>query len=304
MQLKLARTLWGIEGSGEPQNWDAIFGRIKASGFDGVETSAAKTWAKDETAFGRALEKHGLELVGHLKTDDWSDATTISIDVDTHIASFRRLARGCRQMGAVLINSHSGHDSWTLDEAERFFAAALEVERELGVPIVHETHRQRQLHSPYQARDLFRRPGLAGLRINADLSHWCVVCEHVFDEASPRDAPWWPPLLAEVAQRARLIHARVGYEEGPQVNDWRAPEHAAALEAHLSWWAAIWRAQAARGDAVSWVEPEFGPAPYAQCLPYTEQPVADIETLNTAMAARLRERFAAVMAERGAKRKR
>lgn len=225
----------------------------------------------------------------------------MSIDVDVHIASFRRLAIGCSKAGAVLINSHSGHDSWALSEAQRFFVAALNVEKELGIPIVHETHRQRQLHSPYQARDLFQLPRLGALHINADLSHWCCVCEHVFDATSPRDRTWWPSLLSAVADRSLLIHARVGHEEGPQVNDWTAPEHAATVEAHLSWWKAIWRAQAARGVAVSWIEPEFGPPPYVQCLPHTQAPVADIASQNLRMAHWLRERFAQLgEAEKGA----
>ena len=75
------------------------------------------------------------------------------------------------------------------------------------------------------------------------------------------------------------------------MNDWQAPEHAKALEAHLGWWASIWRAQAARGDAVTWAEPEFGPEPYVQTLPYTKQPVADIWQLNSRMGALLRARF-------------
>ena len=32
---------------------------------------------------------------------------------------------------------------------------------------------------PPQARDILARPELAALKINADLSHWCCVCEKV-----------------------------------------------------------------------------------------------------------------------------
>jgi hypothetical protein len=55
--------------------------------------------------------------------------------------------------------------------------------------------------------------------------------------------------------------------------------------------------QAARGDAVSWCEPEFGPAPYVPTLPYTQVPVADIWQLNSNMAKLLRRKFAEVVGE-------
>lgn len=38
----------------------------------------------------------------------------------------------------------------------------------------------------------------------------------------------------------------------------------AEVEAHLHWWETIWKAQQARGMAVSIVEPEHGPPPYQQ----------------------------------------
>jgi sugar phosphate isomerase/epimerase len=189
MILKLARTLWGVDGvssipqfnsllffpyllplqssrtpyphplaphtltasyrihkADDPTQWDAVFKRIKADGFDGIETDVR--FGEHLAHFTEMREKHGLELIGHLKTDDWSNPATMSIAVDDHIASFRRLATGCKAAGAVLINSHSGHDSWSVAEAERFFVVALDVERELGIPITHETHRRRQLYSP------------------------------------------------------------------------------------------------------------------------------------------------------------
>ena len=38
--------------------------------------------------------------------------------------------------------------------------------------------------------------------------------------------------------------------------------------------------------------PEFGPAPYLQTLPYTQQPVADAWEQNVAMLRLLRARYA------------
>ena len=120
------------------------------------------------------------------------------------------------------------------------------------MPIVHETHRQRLLYSPYTAAELLAMPELAALKINADLSHWCCVCEHVFDAASPRD-DFWPATLAAVAQHCHFVHCRIGHAQGPQVPEPDAPEHASEVAAHYSWWRTIWAAQAERAasDAAS-----------------------------------------------------
>jgi len=67
------------------------------------------------------------------------------------------------------------------------------------------------------------------------------------------------------------------------------------VNAHFSWWRTIWEAQVKRvgaeSDAVLWSEPEFGPPPYLQTLPYTSQPVADLWDVNKRIAARARIEF-------------
>ena len=74
----------------------------------------------------------------------------------------------------------------------------------------------RQPAHRYPSAELLALPELAALKINADLSHWCCVCEHIFDPADPRDA-WWPACLQLVARHCHFVHCRVGHAEGPQV---------------------------------------------------------------------------------------
>lgn len=142
-----------------------------------------------------------------------------------------------------------------------------------------------------------RRNARSHVQVTADLSHWACVCERVFGNAACTDAngsddEWWLPTLAEVGRRCALVHARVGFAEGPQVPDPSAPEYAGEVEAHMSWWAAIWNARAAAGDAVVLAEPEHGPAPYMWSLPHTRAPVADLWEVNSWVARQLKERFA------------
>jgi hypothetical protein len=66
-----------------------------------------------------------------------------------HIASFDRLVEEAKALSprALLTNSHSGCDVWSLDTAVEFFEHALKVEESLGIMICHETHRGRVLVS-------------------------------------------------------------------------------------------------------------------------------------------------------------
>jgi hypothetical protein len=137
----------------------------------------------------------------------------------------------------ILINSHSGLDSFSERESRAFFKAALEIEKEEDVMVCHETHRGRILYNPWITRDMclaFPELKLTGKSSavslfhlsSADLSHWCVIAERVFDKNSGYD-DGWEDILDLVADHCRHIHARVGYAQGPQVPD------PAGISAHL-----------------------------------------------------------------------
>jgi hypothetical protein len=101
-----------------------------------------------------------------------------------------------------------------------------------------------------------------------------------------------------MADRVDHIHARVGHAQGPQVSHPFAPEHAEALAAHLACWQLFTeRALTRRAPSPSFT-PEFGPDGYMPTLPFTDQPVADLLTINTAMAQWLRRQFSAMAVDR------
>lgn len=54
----------------------------------------------------------------------------------------------------------------------------MQLERVLGVPVSHETHRGRALFNPFITAHLLNR--FPDLYITADWSHWTVVCERLF----------------------------------------------------------------------------------------------------------------------------
>ena len=92
------------------------------------------------------------------------------------------------------------------------------------------------------------------------------------------------------------IHARVGWAQGPQVSDPRAPEWKAALEAHLRWWDQVVDQKRKAGAERFTIAPEFGPPPYLPLAPFTQKPLADQWDINVYMMELLRKRYGAVTA--------
>jgi sugar phosphate isomerase/epimerase len=269
VKLLLTRHLWGID---EP--WEVAFPKIKAAGYQAIETGLPPP--ADQGRFKGLLAQYGFAYIAQI--------VTAGATVEEHLQSFARRLGRAKALDPLLVNAHSGQDSFSEEESHSFFAQALRVEEETGLAVAHETHRGRILYNPWIAARLLER--LPGLKLSADFSHWVLVSERLLDDQED--------VLRLCAARTLHIHARVGYEEGPQVPDPRAPEYQKHLHAHERWWEWIWAAQAARGSITSTLTPEFGPPGYMQSLPYTGMPVADLWAICDWQARRQAERFASL----------
>jgi len=233
--------------------------------------------------FKELLKKYNLSFILQIHTCSYPVKTT---KVQDHVDYFRTYVKEAKSWGASFVNSHSGSDSWSFEDSIKFFEECIKIEKEEGILVLHETHRQRVLYNPFVTRDLLKR--LPDLKVNADLSHWAVVCERLLDEAND---DFWPEIIHLVAKQCYLVHARVGYAEGPQVPDPSAAEYKDALDAHEKWWNVIWKAQKERGDSFAYVEPEHGPPPYLHTLPHTNVPVADLWKVNSWVGRRVADTY-------------
>jgi hypothetical protein len=121
------------------------------------------------------------------------------------------------------------------------------------------------------------------LRVTFDVSHWCNVSESLLTDQKET--------LNMVLSRVEHIHARIGYPQGPQVNDPRAPEWDEAVKAHLAWWDVVAERKRKNGERMT-VLTEFGPPDYLPTLPYTKQPLADQWAINVYMMQLIRKRYA------------
>ena len=275
MKLRLFKTLWGHGGSID----DAIAAAL-AQGCDGIEGPPPNSAAERRDLHSKTQDA-GLEYIAEICTAG-SYVPERAAPPERHLESFRRRTGEALDCAPRFVTAIAGCDAWPLAISVDFFAVALEIAGVLGVPASFETHRSRSMFNPWVTRDIMR--ALPALKLTCDFSHWCCVCERLIDTE--------PEVLALCAERVHHIHARVGYDQGPQVPHPAAPEYLPALEAHERWWAQLWQAQRRRGMEEITMTPEFGPDGYLQSAPFTQKPVADLDEINGWMAARQRSRFA------------
>jgi hypothetical protein len=273
MELKLVRHLWGVDLTHGLQHY---LPRWRQVGYDAIEVCIRMV--PDRQAFLRFLKESSFQWVPQIFSNDFVPGGSVR----EHLDSLRTQIEECLDASPLFFNAHSGYDNWTPAEAEDFYGQALTLEKQIGLPLSHETHRLRYFGSPWQTRHILKQ--FPDLRVTCDFSHWVCVCERLLPDLGET--------IALAARQCHHVHARVGFEEGPQVPDPSAPEYAAHLSAHEGWWDRIWESQHSRGLAKSTLTPEFGPPPYMHTLPHTNLPVADLANVCDWMARRQADRFA------------
>ena len=122
---------------------------------------------------------------------------------------------------------------------------------------------------------------LPDLKLNIDLSHWCCVTESMLDDHEEA--------VQMALQRSVHLHARVGYENGPQVPDPRVQEWEAHQGRFEVWWKKYVEVQRDRNGVICSVTPEYGPPTYLHTIPSTGLPAADLWEVCLWSATRFRE---------------
>lgn len=274
MKLRVFKTLWGFKGDYEAAAKEALGAR-----FDGME-GAIPEQPGEQNRLAEILEKYGLSYIAEICTAG-SYVPDRRADVAAHLASLETKLRSCIRLKPEFVNCIGGCDAWPFDKHLAFFQRAMHLADTFGVKISFETHRSRSLFNPWITRKIVE--ALPGMQLTCDFSHWCVVCERLID--SELD------IIQAIAANAFHIHARVGYDQGPQVPHPAAPEYAHCLAAHQKWWEILWAAQQRRGFRNTTLTPEFGPDGYLHLLPYTQAPVADLWEINRWMADTEKQHF-------------
>jgi sugar phosphate isomerase/epimerase len=268
-QLKIMATNWGWGGS-----LDTFCAAAKKEGYDGIEMWWPNE-TKDQKELFAALEKHDLEI-GYLCGSGHKDPVI-------NLENFKKAINASSTQSPkkpLYINCHSGKDFFTYEQSKLFIDHTTEVSAKTGIKICHETHRGRILFAAHITRNFIEKN--PALRLTLDISHWCNVHESLMEDQTET--------VALALERVEHLHARIGHQEGPQVNDPRAPEWESAVKAHIAWWDKVLERKMKAGETMT-ILTEFGPPNYLPTLPYTQQPVADQWAINVYMMQMLRKRY-------------
>jgi sugar phosphate isomerase/epimerase len=272
MEIKYLCTYWGSEDLSAK----AFLDKVLSQGFDGVEINLP-----DDQQF---VDEFMSELKRIRQTSHpdfiFIAQQVLSNEKETVAAYSERLSKRLNflvELNPNAINSHTGKDFFDFETNLDILHLTEEIASKSGIPIWHEIHRGRfsfHLRTLLDYLTIF-----PNLKLIADLSHFCVVSESDLSDQQE--------LLSRIYPNIQHIHARVGFEQSPQVNHPFAPEWKKHLDQYTTWWREILTLQAQNTSFT--ITPEFGPFPYMPQAPFTQQPLADQWEVNCLMKTYLQE---------------
>lgn len=269
MKIKFFCPRWGSENI----PFSDFIQLAKKEGYNGVEISLPET---------KEMQKEYLAILGDTGVpfilQHWqTDRKNLREYLPEYTSRMEMLAAA----KPLFINSQTGKDFFSFEDNCKVIKRANEIETESGVPVYHETHRGKfsfACHTMPAFLEIF-----PDIKITADFSHWVTVSESMLEHQQEN--------LEQIIPRVFHVHSRVGYPEGPQVNNPGTPENKTFLDRHLEWWDAIINERIEKGDLEFTITPEFGPAPYMPLLPFTQEPVSNQWEINKYMMTFLRLRY-------------
>jgi hypothetical protein len=271
MQISYCCTHWGSENMAPLDFLD----KLQLAGYTGLEINLSPERLPDRKFFSKIeqLRTGGFYFIAQQVLDEQHETpaayTARMLDRLDFLMDFQ----------PDFINAHTGKDYYRFADNCKIIDAADNLAARRNVPILHETHRGRfSFHLPtlLPYLDIFPTMQLTG-----DFSHWCCVSESLLEGQAD--------LLEAVIPNIGHLHARVGYQHGPQTADPFAPENATTLEKFAGWWQKVLDYDRSRRRFT--VTPEAGPPPYMPVAPKTQAPLADQWTINDLMKNHLQRRL-------------
>lgn len=271
MKLKFFCPRWGCEGI----SWANFFAKVKNAGYDGVEIGFPYDLDKvEQYEISNGLAKYKLEIIGQ----HWQ---TVASDFEVHKIEFKKHLISLMGLRPLFINSQTGKDYYSIDQNLELFAIAEEVSANFGVKIIHETHRGKWSFAAHITQHYLEQD--PKIRVTLDISHWFAVAESLLEDQE---------LAIQTAiEKTDHLHARIGFQEGPQVIDPRSPENEVILQRHLAIWDRLISLKREKNDAYFTITPEFGAVPYQHVMPFSNLPIADQWDVNLWMKDLLTHRY-------------
>ena len=261
------QTSWGFEGTPE-----AFIKKAKASGYDGIEIWSP-TNKKEQIRISKLLKEENMKVIYLCGSDP-------NLSFEKGLAVYKKYLKNTFELNPIAINSHTGSDFYSFNQNMAFLEEAKKLSKQYEIPIYHETHRGRFSYSLPKTIEYLEKD--KDLVLTLDVSHWMVVHESLLIKRTD--------LLKKIINRTKHIHARVGFEEGPQVNDPSAPEWKTVVERHIDIWSSV--IQKIRSEKkMPTITTEFGPPNYMPTLPISQEPTSDQWLANLYIMKILKKRL-------------
>jgi hypothetical protein len=255
---------WGSEDLG----WNDFCKKVKDAGYDGIEYGIARTTTDRELdlAWDSAAQHDLLMIPQHYDT--------VTADFSKHEELYHAWLERVKSYPAAKINSQTGKDFFSFGQNWQL----IQLGNKYGA--IHETHRGKFSFAAHITKTYLEE--IPDLRLTLDVSHWFCVAESLLDDQAEA--------LHLATRKTDHIHARLGYPEGPQVSDPRAPEWLGVFDKHLACWDRVAARKKAELDVLT-ITPEFGPYPYMVRLPLSGEPISDQWEINRYMMKLLKQRY-------------
>jgi sugar phosphate isomerase/epimerase len=201
--------------------------------------------------------------------------------VDNYLSKVKKNLTELSLLKPSFINAHIGKDHFSFEDNCRVIDAALNLSSKTGVRILFETHRGRfSFHAASLIPYLKKFPAI---ELVGDFSHFCTVSESMMQDQQEN--------IQQIIPHIGHIHARIGHEQGAQVNDPFAPEWQDHFTQFEKWWQSIISYQKSKNTKIFTITTEFGPAPYMPSMPFTQQPLGNQWEINLKMMHHLKNTF-------------
>jgi sugar phosphate isomerase/epimerase len=274
MEVNYICTFWGCEN----QSAKEFLSNVVANGYDGVEINFP-----DDTHFIQEFIEELQKIRNTVHPNFVFIAQQVISNKNESVNDYmQRITERLTFLTTLkpdAINSHTGKDFFDFGDNCKIIETTEHIVKNSGIPIWHEIHRGRfsfHLKTLLKYLDVF-----PNLNLIADFSHFCVVSESNLDDQQD--------LLKQIYPNIKHIHARIGFEQSPQVNHPFAPEWKDYLEKYVIWWKEIIQIHQKRNYSAISITPEFGPFPYMPQEPFTKKPLSIQWELNIQMKNHLQQ---------------
>ncbi|WP_300602853.1 hypothetical protein [Niabella sp.] len=253
---------------------EAFLQKVIGAGYHGIEINPG----------GLQDPHHWITLLRELRRQHKDFIVVAQMVLEEHYGTFNQFQEAMTHRLELLtgfdplfINSHTGRDYFSFRDNCALIQSAADFSKRYQIPVYHETHRGRFSYALHRMPEYLER--FPELELVADYSHWCAVSESMlsFQEHT----------LGRLTPHIKHIHARVGYEHGPQLPDPFVPAYQQYLNRFTSLWQRILDHHRQQRTVFT-ICTEAGPVPYMPVNPVNQQPLADQWTINVKILEHLK----------------